>query len=67
MQRIVKRAFGQYTDVAVIFGYGALEAITLCEQMERENRDGEYLIRGMDQPNWEPPTHCKVQEAFAYL
>jgi hypothetical protein len=48
--RIVKRAFGTYTDIKTIEGW--LPAMTEASTMQFANKDGEYLVKELDEPNW---------------
>lgn len=51
--RIVKRAYGRYSDIETFEGK-RLDAVEYSAKMQFERRDGEYLVRGMDEPNWSP-------------
>lgn len=51
--RIVRRAFGSYADVEVM-NCSWLDAMNRADELQRTRRDGEYLLRRGDQPNWEP-------------
>jgi len=62
--RIVKRAYGQYEDFCGFAG-GELAAIEFADTLERDNRDGEYIVRHLDQPNWEPSS--SYQSGFDWL
>jgi hypothetical protein len=66
--RIVRRAFGQYIEIDVI-STDWVSAELICMMMEAYNRDGEYMLRTMDEPDHRQvsPSICPVQAAFAYL
>lgn len=49
--RIVRRAFSQYTTVEIFTG-SWVDASNRADALQYANKDGEYLIRGLDQPNW---------------
>ncbi|TRD03823.1 hypothetical protein FJV76_14405 [Mesorhizobium sp. WSM4303] len=51
--RIVRRAFSEYTTVETFVG-SWLEAMNRADALQRDNNDGEYLLRGVDEPNWRP-------------
>ena len=51
--RIVRRAFSEYQTVERFEG-SWLAAVARAEDLERTNRDGEYLLRRLDEPNWSP-------------
>lgn len=63
--RIVRRAYSEYTDVE-IFNGGYLDAILRAMVLENINKDGEYIVRRMDQPNKED-VGGYVQSGFDYL
>lgn len=62
--RIVRRAYGEYTDIASVPS-GLLVAWNLADDLERANNDGEYFVRGFDEPNWRPGT--AYQSGFDWL
>lgn len=51
--RIVRRAFSQYATVETFVG-SWLDAMNRADALERGNRDGEYFLRGVDEPNHRP-------------
>ena len=50
-RRIVRRAFSQYTTMETITS-SWLEAMNRAEELQRQINDGEYFLRGVDEPNW---------------
>jgi hypothetical protein len=62
--RIVKRAYGEYADFCSFIGTH-LAAIEFAAGQERQNSDGEYLVRGLDEPNWTPSS--SFQSGFDWL
>lgn len=51
--RIVRRAFSEYTDVAIHTGT-YLSAELAAMAMQHVAQDGEYLVRSIGQANWQP-------------
>ncbi len=51
--RIVRRANSEYTTVETLpWGYGYVRALLIAEiWLEQTNHDGEYLVRGDDEPD----------------
>lgn len=66
--RIIRRAFGQFTDVDTVETTWTA-AMNIAMMMETYNGDGEYDIRFPDEADRRPtsPGICPVQAAFAYL
>lgn len=63
--RIVRRAYGKYTEVETVDGW--MNAMNRSMALEYANKDGEYLLREVGEPDWTPPEHCPVQARWAYL
>jgi hypothetical protein len=62
---IVRRAFSTYTVVQTVESGNWLEAMNRSMAMERQNNDGEYFVRGEDEPNSNPAPYG--QSGFDYL
>jgi hypothetical protein len=52
-RRIVRRAYSEYTTVETFVG-SWLDAMNRAEELQRANNDGEYFLRGVDEPNHRP-------------
>lgn len=48
--RIVRRAFSQYTTVEIFTG-SFVDASNHADALQYANQDGEYFLRGVDEPN----------------
>jgi hypothetical protein len=48
--RITKRAFGTYTEIEHVTGWQA--AMERSMALQFANKDGEYLVKELDEPNW---------------
>lgn len=66
--RIVRRAFGQFSEVEVL-EVTWVAAMNIAMAMEAYNRDGEYLVYFADEAYPRPvsPSVCPAQAAFAYI
>lgn len=53
--RIIKRAHSEYQTVEHFDGT-YLAAMNRASELENANRDGEYLLRTLEEPNWTPTT-----------
>lgn len=62
---IVRRAFSKYEHVASVTA-GWLAAMTLADEMQFANKDGEYLVRGAAE-GLAPAPSGYVQSGFDYL
>ena len=48
---IVKRAYSEYTNIEEFEG-SYLDAVTRADELQFLKRDGEYLVRSINEPNW---------------
>lgn len=62
--RIVRRAFSQYTTVEVFTG-SFVDASNYADKLQYERQDGEYLLRGVNEPDRRPTS--SYQSGFDYL
>lgn len=65
--RIVRRAFGEFTEIEVVEGW--LAAQLRAMELEANRKDGEYLTRKIGEGYHRDGSNnqCPVQAAFAYL
>ena len=61
---IVKRAYSEYTIWGTVRGT-YLEALEVADAAERMYKDGEYLVRRPNEPNWIPVS--SYQSGLDYL
>jgi hypothetical protein len=60
--RIVRRAFSTYTDIELVEGW--VNAELRAMSLKATNRDGDYLVRGIDEPNWSPEVRSGVSVLY---